>query len=963
MRVQHRRGFLLGAVIALAAVLIIGVWFLFSSTLEQGRQTLLTRDGLQARCLAEMALNRALRVFQERLNDPAVFGPSGSADHPVVRLRLPLPVADAATGRLNVAELPEFVFTRADLIASETASGAPNLDSLFAFMMDGRQGSYSVRVTAKVEEAWRVVGDGPQTPPVPGVDLPWNIRQDVREFLEGKGYLSFFLRFPSDMVLFDFTIPIRAFGFDLFHIDICELVDAALKTLINGLGGGFRQQLDEFLPEAEGGTRGYLRTLTTLDVLARILMNRIIAPNAQPPAYPIRRTLDAIPFPSGPEAMWPAGALPAGAAANRTSSIEKVGTMLWRSEATIVGSDGHATVRTIEGRKDFRLVDIEPPAPMYSLFILNRDNQRLTFNNVGGSLYVNNSVPGDTTGTSSHEISGLIRVNFANGENGIPLDVRTSLLGSPMVGMRSPLDENDGPIKSMFRGTDVLLVLDSSSNMAMMGGETTCIAHFEHSARNPAAPLQDTFAAKRVALIDPDEQEEKNGLIQRQLDAVAVGNPEVRERLQRQYDQFAQRYERPTSTISDAERRFQSWYESHQQTFRYVSLLNFIPDVGALSVHPVRLLASLAQLALYGPAPVNSWTASTFLARNDCFVAWEMPYFGTEWRPFTIPVPPWNTGATYLFGAGAMHPTLTREVEGKVVKSYRQWKMCICGLQPLDALWIGGVRVPPIPIPIWYTGVIQNKYGYNFLPLQSFDASANDIYGKVKEYDPEEPGNGVPNLYSSLQYARKASLFFDTWQDFRTDLEKRVVQNASGQWVMPLHGITYVTGDLGTPQEYFQPRVPVGLASAGQPIRELWVTGRGMLVCSGNIYLNCSFRALSSASSEQASVTAPLFTMMARNGGLLLKNSAEGGQRFYRIDGSVYTDLGIMVPDNCSLRILGNWVTNRFPRAAMRGTTSIDYLSSRVRSSLGSLHPDHGRLDPSRYYGTLSPTWIAWQEK
>ena len=89
----------------------------------------------------------------------------------------------------------------------------------------------------------------------------------------------------------------------------------------------------------------------------------------------------------------------------------------------------------------------------------------------------------------------------------------------------------------------------------------------------------------------------------------------------------------------------------------------------------------------------------------------------------------------------------------------------------------------------------------------------------------------------------------------------------------------------------------------------------------------------------------------------------EGGQRFYRIDGSLYTDLGLMVPDNCSLRILGNWVTNRFPRAAIRGTTAVDYLSSRVRSSLGSLHPDHGRLDPSRYYGTLSPTWIAWQEK
>ncbi|HNV69676.1 MAG TPA: hypothetical protein PKO06_08270, partial [Candidatus Ozemobacteraceae bacterium] len=195
---QNRRGFLLGVVIALVAVLIIGVWFLFRSTLEQGRQTLLTRDGLQARCLAEAALNRALRVFQDRLNDPAAYGPSGSAENPAVKLRLPLPVADAASGRLSTSGIPEFVFTRADLIGTGTASSVPSLDALYAFMMDGRPGTYSIRVTARVEEAYRVLGDGAQTTPVLGVDQPWNIRRDVREFLEGKGYLSFFLQFPPD---------------------------------------------------------------------------------------------------------------------------------------------------------------------------------------------------------------------------------------------------------------------------------------------------------------------------------------------------------------------------------------------------------------------------------------------------------------------------------------------------------------------------------------------------------------------------------------------------------------------------------------------------------------------------------------------------------------------------------------------------------------------------------------------
>jgi hypothetical protein len=350
-------------------------------------------------------------------------------------------------------------------------------------------------------------------------------------------------------------------------------------------------------------------------------------------------------------------------------------------------------------------------------------------------------------------------------------------------------------------------------------------------------------------------------------------------------------------------------------------------------------------------------TANEYRLRHSSpFVPWEMPYFGSSWSKATFPIPMWNNGATHLFGTLGLSPTLTREIEGKVVKEYRQWQMLIYGLNPADRL-----LTPMIPpLPLWYTGVIQNKYGYNLGMLQSFDAVNNCVYDKVQEYHPAEPGNSVPNLYSATQYSRKASLYFDTWQEFRDDLEKRLVRLETGQWVLPLNGITYIAGDLGTPGDYFAPRSPANNEGAREPITEFWVAGRGMFVCSGNAFLNCSIRMLEES---QATGSTPLFSLIARNGGVIFRNTTDGGQRFYRLDGSVYSDLGIMVPAGSSLRIFGNWVTNRFNRATLRGTTEVNYLSSRVRSSFNSLHPERGRFDPTRYYGSLSPAWVGWQEK
>ena len=96
---------------------------------------------------------------------------------------------------------------------------------------------------------------------------------------------------------------------------------------------------------------------------------------------------------------------------------------------------------------------------------------------------------------------------------------------------------------------------------------------------------------------------------------------------------------------------------------------------------------------------------------------------------------------------------------------------------------------------------------------------------------------------------------------------------------------------------------------------------------------------------------------MSRKGGLIIDDE----NLKLRFEGSLYTDYGIYLNGKSSLHIVGNWVTNDFNKVAMGGTIVVDYVSSKVRSSLGSLHPTRGKYDPSRYHVSFSPTWASWR--
>ena len=327
----------------------------------------------------------------------------------------------------------------------------------------------------------------------------------------------------------------------------------------------------------------------------------------------------------------------------------------------------------------------------------------------------------------------------------------------------------------------------------------------------------------------------------------------------------------------------------------------------------------------------------------NCFESWEMPNMGTDWQFYTLPTTGTSVNKSHLFGYAALHPTMTKEIEGNVMKCYRQWAMVIVGMKAIDRLPLlpfPPFNVPPFPIPIWKSSYVLNKYCYNaegFLPNDD-NGQADDV---CHEYDPNILENMAPNLYTNEQYAKKATYYYATPDDFVKDLPNRMTTTEDGENVFVLNGITYISGSLGEENNPFT--VDGGTFA---------VVGKGMIVVSGNVFLGCNIEARDRSETEHT-----VFTLMCRKGGLIIMNS----DKKFRFEGSLYTDYGIFLNRNSSLHIVGNWVTNEFNKMAMGGTIVIDYCSSRVRTSLRSLHPVEGKYDPRRYHVSFSPVWSSWR--
>lgn len=895
----------------LAVIAFISTAF-FSSTVQEGRQTHLSVRGLHSTSLAEAALERAMVVLSSNVN--RVDPDDSSADDIGILLRLPAQALSGQTlglegslGADDLLELPaelqqEIVFTKDDL----QGDFGDELDFLVNFMtLDGAT-DYEVEVRVTIDKAFRIApGSNYVDYQVPGVDIPWNLRPDVESFLNGDGYSPIEIRFPDGFSLFRVMIPISIGPITLVNINVTSIIDRVLPSI------------------PIGGQNRSFQEITSLDFIADQILNRIISPNRQ--IYPLNITFDRFSdaLPSTVEEMWPAGVNIDGSI--QEQYLEKYGQLRLESTAVITYQDGYSSTRRITAYKDFKVADCEPVAPMYSFFLANFENDYIDFNNYGGQFVVTNS---DLSGVFSRirevvtgqdrqltdeelrqrEVPGLIRVNYydESDDKGNPLICNVGLIGD----WNAPQIQGDdsGIVKRLLGGFESPIMLSARQRMSIAGGRVSLNAQVTQ--RSPTNP------DVRV----PIDWTGGGGENPTPIFAGGFSNMGL-ERL----------------TVADAKWTGMNFSEYLRQ--RGPGNINMIPQVSRMGCNILAFTASMA-LKPIGDAVVSRSIAAV----PDVFFPgmFDMPFMGTRNSLFTLPTTGTASNKTSLFGSSGLAPTMTREIEGNVLKRFRRWNMVIIGMrksQRLPLLPFPPVFLPPIPIPIWHTQEILNKYGYE-LPAMAAIGEDGEADQQTHEYDPRLLQNAPPNLYTVEQYAKKATYYYESGDEFISDLPNRMIE-VNGESVFLLNGITFVSGTIGTSDQPFT-------VDGG----ELKVLGRGMIVTTGNMFLGCDIRVV-----DRSEEDTTIFSLILREGGLIVMDP----NRRYDIEASVYTDKGIAINGNSSLHIMGNWVTNEFSKPAMSGTVNVTYVSSRTRTSFGSLHPERGRFDPRRYHVSFSPTWSSWR--
>ena len=907
-----RKGSAFIVVVGVLGIIIFAASMFMTSSVEEGRQTNMSVRGLHAASLAEASLERAMSILSKNIN--TVQPDKAKKDDFGILLRLPGKEGGSGInteGKLgNDKQLTlssdaqkEIELTKDSL----QADGNTELDTLVDYMTDNGAESYEVSVKVKISNAFRnSPGSSYDDFKVPGVDIPWNTRFDVKNFLEGNGYTFADIEFPSGWKWLNVSIPVEIMGIKITDINIVGILDNILEKRGTKI--------------VIGGKERSLEEITTIDFLADALINQVIAKGKTPKPYPIKIPMDKVAMPKSVAELWPSGT---SISEGEGQYLEKYGEISLEAEAKIKYKDGYVSSRRVSAVKDFKVADCEPPAPMYSFFINNLSNNYIAFNNYGGQFYVNNydfsgifgkiknMVTGatvDADEANNKDFPGLVRVNYSDKTENktAPLVCNVSMMGDP--GVPTVLGDDSGNLKRIMGGMEACLIVCPKSKMAVVGSKYNIQSDIVE--KNP-----ETKTSVPVKIKGRESKDDKK-----------VGFPFDKSK------NYGLELKKPENKTR-LETKF----------FKLENSLNLVPNVAKLSVNLLNFAVTMAVKPL-GEAAIGALSFDQALTFPDCFQKWEMPEMGNSWSYYTLPTTGFGANKSHLFGYSGLHPTLTKEIEGNVMKSYRQWAMCIVGMKQIDRLPLlpfPPTFLPPFPIPVWKTSIILKKYGYNLDSLSAHDDTGGDD-NSVHEYDPELVENMAPNLYTNEQYAKKATYYYEDEEAFKKDFPNRVTKIGDKD-VFILKGITYISGSLGSDSGPF---------TLDGVTDTLYVAGKGMIVCSGNISLGFNIELVDKSEDEKT-----LFSLVCRNGGLLV---LESGKQL-KIEGSVYTDRGIYILSDSSLNIIGNWVTNEFNKATMNGTVVVDYTSSRLRSSLGSLHPSRGKYDPQRYYVTFSPVWSAWR--
>jgi hypothetical protein len=176
------------------------------------------------------------------------------------------------------------------------------------------------------------------------------------------------------------------------------------------------------------------------------------------------------------------------------------------------------------------------------------------------------------------------------------------------------------------------------------------------------------------------------------------------------------------------------------------------------------------------------------------------------------------------------------------------------------------------------------------------------------------------NLYSNLQYAKKANLYYENEAQFWADAE---ITNRS---TLRYDGVLYINGPLTISQE-------------------LTVTGRVLLVAREEIRVSANIRRGDNKT---------VFGLMSRTGSINVANGCT------LIQAACYSQDTFTNPDGNALVIDGNLVVNKFSRAVV-GSLDVVFNGAATRISPFSLLRDVGKFDPKRYIVSIGKQWTRFE--
>ncbi|HOT27482.1 MAG TPA: hypothetical protein PLU72_04780 [Candidatus Ozemobacteraceae bacterium] len=208
-----------------------------------------------------------------------------------------------------------------------------------------------------------------------------------------------------------------------------------------------------------------------------------------------------------------------------------------------------------------------------------------------------------------------------------------------------------------------------------------------------------------------------------------------------------------------------------------------------------------------------------------------------------------------------------------------------------------------------------------------FGLPGKPAYTSVTDWDPGKWECMPPNLFSLLQYAKKATHFYENEAQFWADLSVPV---ADGGRLAPdgsfdCSGVTYIIGDL----------------TISSPLK---VSGKGIVVARDNISLSANVERVGNA----------VFSLIARRGAFLVDAPCT------LIQAACYSNYSPQNAAGNPLVIDGNLVTNEFKRQDLN-SIEVVYNSAACRVSPLSVQRDIGKYDPERYIVSLGKRWARFE--